>query len=261
MSTLNLGLQTVGLERHAGDDRFETEASNCNSLGDLRKAAVKRPDFREEALDSIAPVKALLSGVFRRLKLKEKPIDTSTSSQGADIEALWNGLSSISSNPVPSPELLRRKSDLKKAPSISSFFEHCTRQRHYFFEIRKCGDEACGICKPLRLPRDVFEKIKPFPDPIPGTDGHYLSFAEVYGSDTSEEHRPSAKKSKQRTLPFHGKLQHVKNANLMIICEECGLWRLVYAIRELEPAYFTRKGSDKNVVLMWCTIERHRYGT
>jgi hypothetical protein len=71
------------------------------------------------------------------------------------------------------------------------------------------------------------------PDPIPGTDGRYLSFAEVYVSDTSEEHCPSAKKPKQRTLPFHGKLQHVKNANLMIECEECGLWRLVYAIRKL----------------------------
>ena len=34
MSTLNLGLQCVGLQHHAGDDRFESEAKNCNSLKD-----------------------------------------------------------------------------------------------------------------------------------------------------------------------------------------------------------------------------------
>ena len=37
MSTLNLGLQCVGLERQAGDDRFELEARNCNSLSALRE--------------------------------------------------------------------------------------------------------------------------------------------------------------------------------------------------------------------------------
>ena len=68
--------------------------------------------------------------------------------------------------------------------------------------------------------------IKPFPDPLPGSDGHYLSFSDVYGSQTSEEHRPTLRKksSKQKTLPFHGKLQHVKNANITTECEECGNW-------------------------------------
>ena len=110
--------------------------------------------------------------------------------------------------------------------------EHCTRQRHYFFEIIKCGKETCGICKPIRLPREVF---KPFPDPTPGSDGHFLPFDTVYGSDTTEEHQPSAKKrsSKQQTLPFHGKLQHVKNAGLMIECDECGMWQLVYSTHKL----------------------------
>ncbi len=49
------------------------------------------------------------------------------------------------------------------------------------------------------------------PDPTPGSDGHFLPFNDVYGTDTTEKHRPSAKKrsSKQRTLPFHS------------TCEEC----------------------------------------
>ena len=38
---------------------------------------------------------------------------------------------------------------------------------------------------------------------------------------------------KQQTLPFHGKLQYVRNADLMLECEECGLWRLIYAKHKL----------------------------
>ena len=89
--------------------------------------------------------------------------------------------------------------------------------------------------QPIHFPREVFKLIKPFPDPTPGLDGHFLPFDTVYGSDTTEEHRPSAKKrsSKQRTLPFHGKLQHVNNAGLMIECDECGMWRLVYSTHKL----------------------------
>ena len=63
----------------------------------------------------------------------------------------------------------------------------------------------------------------------------YISFDTIYGKDTLEEHRPSLKKisSKEKTLPFHGKLQHVHNANLMLECEECGMWRLIYAKQSL----------------------------
>ena len=56
MSMLNLGLQSVGLPRHAGESRFEAEASNCNSLSALRRTAVKCPDFCElqaEELDAL----------------------------------------------------------------------------------------------------------------------------------------------------------------------------------------------------------------
>ena len=93
---------------------------------------------------------------------------------------------------------------------------------------------TCTICKPHRLPKGIFEQIKPFPDPLPGSDGHYLSFSDVYGPQTSEEHRPTLKKSssKQKTLPFHGKLQQVKNANITVQCEECGMWRLVYVTKK-----------------------------
>ena len=72
--------------------------------------------------------------------------------------------------------------------------EHCCQQRHYSFCIKKCGDSACGVCKPPRLPPDTFSKIHFVPDPVPQAYGHYKSFEDVYGTVTTEEHRPSLAK-------------------------------------------------------------------
>ncbi len=101
------------------------------------------------------------------------------------------------------------------------------------------------MCKPIRLSGVIFDSLKPFPDPMPGSDGHFMAFEEVYGTETTEKHRPSSvkKSSKHCSLPFHGKLQHVKNANLMIECEEYGMWRLVYALRKLNS---TQRSSFQN---------------
>ena len=99
-----------------------------------------------------------------------------------------------------------------------------------------CGKDGCEICKPPRLSQEVFDQIKSFPEPE-RKDAHYKS-SQIYGGKTSEKFRPSLKDKpkKKRTLPFHGKLQHVRNADLMLECEECGMWRLVYAKRKLIPS-------------------------
>jgi len=72
---------------------------------------------------------------------------------------------------------------------------------HYTFDILKCGEESCQICKPVNSPKNIFEDIKHLPFPMPGSDGHYLSFS---GKETSEEHRPSFKKKpSKKTLPVY----------------------------------------------------------
>ena len=64
--------------------------------------------------------------------------------------------------------------------------------------------------------------------PTPGSDGHYLAFSDVFGRETSDKHRPSLapKKSRKNTLPFQASVQHVKNAMLMLQCEECEIANL-----------------------------------
>ena len=59
----------------------------------------------------------------------------------------------------------------------------------------------------------------------------------MFGTKTSEEHRPSSKRKSQKdkTLPFSASVQHVKNTDMMIMCDECEMRRLVYSKRKLKP--------------------------
>ena len=51
-------------------------------------------------------------------------------------------------------------------PNVKKFLAHSCRQDHYFFEVRKCGNEECGICGTVRLSIEEFSKIKFFLDPM-----------------------------------------------------------------------------------------------
>ena len=124
---------------------------------------------------------------------------------------------------------------LKDLPRLKAFIDHCCQTRHYHFCISKCGKQDCGICKPPRLPQEIFENVHMLPDPTPGEDEHYLPFENVYSTDTTEVHRPSLSKrsKKQKTLPFVASIQHVRNVNMVVQCEECGMWRLIYSKKKL----------------------------
>ena len=89
MSTLNLGMQCVGLMRRQGSAKYEEEAKKCKSLADLRKAKQSYPAFQEESLDSMAPVKILLADLFQRLELKKKKFEVRVAASGSDIEEMW----------------------------------------------------------------------------------------------------------------------------------------------------------------------------
>lgn len=88
------------------------------------------------------------------------------------------------------------------------------------------------------MPREAFDALSFLPDPVPDEDGHYCTFESVFGKSTSEEYRPSLQsgKSKQKGTPFSPSVQHVKNADIMIQCEECEMWRLVYGKYKLTTA-------------------------
>ena len=67
---------------------------------------------------------------------------------------------------------------------------------------------------------------------MPGTDGHYKKFSEVFQTITVKNHRPSLQNITKKCLPFYPSVQHVKNCNKVLLCDECGMWRLIYATKE-----------------------------
>ena len=86
--------------------------------------------------------------------------------------------------------------------------------------------------------------IHNLPDPIINEDGHYHSFDELYGTSTTEKDLPSASMATQKkTIPFNATQQHVKNVNLVIQCEECQMWRLLFSKSKLSPQSVVRLNS------------------
>ena len=234
MSIINIGLQAIALARRVMSQEVEAEAEKCNSMKALRAVAERNPAFREAALDSIAPVKIVLTDIAKRLELKGKKFSVFTAASPEELDDLWTTLLSIDQ------EFPHARSDKFSAKELSEklvkFIEHCCIQRHYFFDILKCGKVNCDICLPPRLEPHIFSTLNHLPDPVPGSEGHYKKFFDVFGTTTTEEHRPSSKKrsSKDKSLPFSASIQHVKNIDMMLMCDECEMWRLLYAKRKLK---------------------------
>ena len=114
--------------------------------------------------------------------------------------------------------------------SCSAFMDHCCTLCHYFVVIKKCGSPECSMCTPPHLPAEMFSALHKLPDPMPGDEGHFKTFSEVYGTDSNESHHPSLqKKPRTKTLPFASTLWHVQNVDMMLKCEHCGRWRLLYS--------------------------------
>jgi hypothetical protein len=240
MSILNLGLQCVGVAREKMAEEFEKEAAKANTLSELRAIAARTNGFKDAVVGSLSPVKSLLNSIFVRLKLHDDFILTFDSASIDDISDFWTALLAIDST-------LKEDSHYTKANfsdygDAVTFVQHCCEANHYSFDILKCGSSTCYLCKPIRLSEDVFKQLRHLPHPTPGDDGHYLPFSEVFGLTTSEEHRPSFKKKKEvqkksnhqkNSLPFYGSVQHVKNSQLMVQCDECSMWRLIFAKHKL----------------------------
>ena len=77
----------------------------------------------------------------------------------------------------------------------------------------------------------VFDTVRHLPDPTinPSEPKHYLSFDEAMLKETTEKDCPSLKNHKKKVMSYSPSVQHVKNANIMIKCKECSMWRLLFS--------------------------------
>jgi len=65
MSTLNLGLQCIGLMRNKMDEDFETIIKNCNSMDDIRNESKMYPSIIDELHTSLQPTIELMEDIIK----------------------------------------------------------------------------------------------------------------------------------------------------------------------------------------------------
>lgn len=232
MSIVNLGLQSIGLMRKEMNSAAEKALKNCNSLKQLRSSG---ESFKQEIAESIQQPTDLIADVMRRLELKGKKFEVAEACSDARAEAFWEILEQI--EPTLTPDDTTREK-IKNKDKLHAFLNHCCQMRHYTFCIKKCGKEDCDICKPVRMDKEQFKKLRFLPDPIMGSDDHYLPFEQAFTlSTTSELFRPSLKgNTLARPLSFSPSVQHANNTNTVVQCDECNMWRVVFAKKKLSVA-------------------------
>ena len=173
----------------------------------------------------------MLNDITQRLELKGKPFQIQEGCSENQVESFWKILQEVEPALTPADTLWEK---IKDMGSLQAFYSHCCQMRHYAFCIKKCGKDDCGMCKPVRMKKENFEKLRFLPDPLMQDDGHYLPFDKAFTSDTTEKDRPSLKrKSVAKPLPFSPSVQHAKNTDTMVQCEECDSWRLVFSKKKL----------------------------
>ena len=228
MSIVNLGLQCVGMMRKEGSPEFERAIKHANNLSQVREASSK---YKADVKMSIQPPIELLTSITERLELKGKPFVVFNSASGDEIRDFWESLHFIDSFIEESDS---SKAILSSRPQLQAFMEHCCQQRHYTFCIKKCGDAECHICSPVRMDAEVFQTLHFLPDPVLAADGHYLPFEDVFQSQTSEKDRPSLQAQKQKkSLSYSPVKQHALNVGVVVQCDECNKWRLLFSKRKL----------------------------
>ena len=206
----------------------------------VREAVAKTPGLDDALKDSIEPMRSLLYSLFFRLNLKDKPFASYHPASKHQIEGFFDILTDV--DPLVT-RLDRSKDCLKNRPGLKEFFEHCCFERKYVFGIKKCGKTDCHICKPPRLPVDIFKELHHLPDPTPDDPLHYKSFGDLYGTLTTEKHRPSVKNKSGRLahgIPFTPNAQTARD---LVLCSECLKPRVVYSQRKLsivEEIVFSR---------------------
>lgn len=127
------------------------------------------------------------------------------------------------------------KSALEGKPKLQAFIDHCCQIRHYSFCIKKYGSSECEICKDLIwMDSEHFTEIHFLPDQVMGSVDHYKPFADVYGTRTTEDERPSSiQRRKEKALTYSPSEQHARNTGNVIQCDECDKWCLLISKRKL----------------------------
>ncbi len=233
MSTLNLALQNVSLERSSMIHEYECAVLHKNTLTDIRAEIVKHPELEEGLKDSMAAPMTLIGGRFQRMKIKDKNIIIGVPATTDEIEEQFQHVHMF--DPLISRKDHSAKS-LRQAASLQEFLKEHSHSSHYVFQVKKCTLSTCHYCvqNPPRLPADEFSKLSFLPLPLMDeSKEHYQVFDSVYGQLPSEIDRPS-----RSAEPLPEAKQHDSEHKALIVagkvrgcieCTECSKNRCIFS--------------------------------
>ena len=121
----------------------EAAIASCNSMSQIGQVSKKKLEIVPTVLDSIAPVKILLSDILKRLELHGEKFQMFSATSEQEIKDLWADLSAVDESLVYGRQY--QKKTLWENPQLVIFIGHCCQVQHYSFTIKKCGVPSCSI--------------------------------------------------------------------------------------------------------------------
>ena len=234
MSILNLALQHCATERDLMDPQYEKIRKSKNNMTQLREAATKNQSLRNAFSNSMKPVKQLLTDRFESMKLKDRNVKCSAAASEEQIKNFFE-LMQQRIHPSISFEALNNAS-LSKISEYRCFVEEHCLSTSYLFQIKKCGQDECGFCTPIRLPRAVFDDLHFIPAPLlDSSKEHFQKFESLYGTKPSEKDKPSLKFSLESSDEDknHKSILVAQKVRAVIPCSSCLKPRCIYSNSKL----------------------------
>ncbi|GBB94705.1 hypothetical protein RclHR1_02400001 [Rhizophagus clarus] len=200
MSILNLRLQSVGLMRNKMNNESENLMNKCGTMNEICKIAEENPRLKEDLIATASEM---------------------------EIERFWETIQLVDESVTHEDHTAEQ---IKQRAYMQEFMEHYCKARHYFFSIKKCDEPTYTICRPFCCSPEDSKQLHFLPDPVPGEDLHYKSFKELYGMQTTEDHRTSFKSAKAKkkdkmttikvkhSMPFCPSAVHAKNVVVVVNC-------------------------------------------
>ncbi|VDI74370.1 Hypothetical predicted protein [Mytilus galloprovincialis] len=231
MSILNLAIQNISLMREESTSAMEQVLRSANSMNDIRTKSTKYPNLKEAWMESVKPLKTVLGERTSRLKLKEVPFTVHNAAQEVDINAFERQVLTCVDGNLELGKYTQQ--NVKSKLDYHEFLRTHCRERHYWFQIKKCDNRTCCVAK---MSDTEFPWL---PDPMMSNDpAHYKPFDDVINTETTEVDRPSSQTQTAKAVAEE--IQGVRNQGLVaqnvrkiVRCYECHKPRCVYSKKSL----------------------------
>ncbi|CAB4406307.1 unnamed protein product [Rhizophagus irregularis] len=232
MSILNLALQGVALKREDMSGLSEQAFEKLKTLSEIREGANSNSHLKEELIKSIKITQEFLENRTSRLSLHDLKFKIASPAIETEIDSLFESILTAESQLTINDTTLV---ELRKFHKLKEFIDTHCQIRQYSFQIKKCNNSECTICLPVELPIEVFDELHFLPDPEPSIadSNHYKDFSSIYGTQTSENFRPS----KAGQLEADNLPQGIFNNNRVrefVECDFCGKIRCIYSMSALK---------------------------